>query len=66
VDSPEKIVDGLMEIFDGEIPAVKRTMLVKACTDAGGISALRDKEKASTMIVAVMKLLVATPEYQTC
>ncbi len=66
VDSPEKIVDGLMEIFDGEIPAVKRTMLVKACTDAGGMSALRDKEKASSMIVAVMKLLVATPEYQTC
>jgi hypothetical protein len=66
VDSPERIVDGLMEIFDGEIPAEKRTLLVKACAEAGGVGALKDKERASVMIVAVMKLLVAAPEYQAC
>jgi hypothetical protein len=65
-DSAEKIVDGLLAIFDGDIPAAKRTMLVKACNDAGGVGALRDKESASTMIVSVMKLLVAAPEYQLC
>ena len=65
-DTPEKIVDGLMEIFDGEIPTAKRAMLVKACADAGGAGSLKDKETASTMIVAVMKLLVAAPEYQVC
>ena len=48
------------------MPAAKRAMLVKACSDAGGVGALRDKETASQMIVAVMKLLVAAPEYQVC
>lgn len=66
VTSADAIVDGLLEIFDGEIPVAKRAMLVKACTDAGGVGSLKAKESASNMIVAVMKLLVAAPEYQVC
>ena len=65
-DSPERVVDGLLDIFDGDIPVSKRAMLVKACIDNGGVGALKDKETASTMIVAVMKLMVAAPEYQVC
>jgi len=65
-DTSEKVIDAMLQIFDGEVPTEKRTLLVKACTDAGGADALKDKETASVMIVNVMKLLVAAPEYQTC
>ncbi|HLP00062.1 MAG TPA: DUF1800 domain-containing protein [Fimbriimonas sp.] len=65
-DSSEKLVDGILQIFDGDMPAIKRDLLVKACNDAGGVKALGDKETASVLISEVMKLLVASPDYQTC
>lgn len=65
-DTPEKLVESMLQVFDGEIPGLKRELLVKACTDAGGVKALGDKETASKLITDVMKLLVASPEYQTC
>ena len=66
VDSADKIVDGLLELFDGQLPVEKRSLLIKACSESGGVGALKDKETTSQMIVAVMKLLVAAPEYQVC
>lgn len=66
VNSPEKIVDAILEIFDGQIPADKRNLLIKTCAESGGVGALKDKETASNLIVNVLKLMVATPEFQTC
>lgn len=65
-DTSEKLVDGMLQMFDGEIPTIKRELLVKACNDAGGVKSLADKETASKLISEVMKLLVASPDYQTC
>lgn len=65
-DTPEKIVDALLDIFDGHVPPEKTKMLVKACADAGGVGSLKDKETASIMLMSVMKLLAAAPEYQAC
>lgn len=65
-DTPEKVVDAMLQVFDGDLPSEKRTLLAKACADSGGPAVLADKEKASMMIVNVMKLLVAAPEFQTC
>lgn len=66
VNTPEKVIDGLLAIFDGAIPPDKKNLLVKTCTDLGGAESLKDKDKASKMIGDVMKLLAATPEFQTC
>ncbi|MBI1334515.1 MAG: DUF1800 family protein [Armatimonadetes bacterium] len=63
-DTPDKIVDSLLEIFDGQIPSEKRRLLVESCTKLGGASALKDKDSASKMLGDVMKLMVAIPEFQ--
>ena len=66
IDTPEKIIDAMLDVFDGEIPAEKRTLLVKTCSNLGGAGSINDKEAASIMMAEVMKLLVAAPEYQVC
>lgn len=64
--SSADIVTALFDIFDVQVSSDKHSLIVKACEDAGGIAVLSDKEKASSMLVKVLELVVATPEYQLC
>ncbi len=64
--TPEKVVDGLLEIFDGDIPAHAKSALVEACKKCGGADALRDKDSASALLATVCRLMFATPEFQVC
>jgi uncharacterized protein (DUF1800 family) len=63
-DTPEKIIDGMLAIFDGQVPSEKRALLIETCVKAGGTRALGDKETASNLITKVFGLLAATPEFQ--
>lgn len=59
-----EVVDGLLDIFDGELGPEKRADLAKACEKSGGVPALDKPETASNMLGAVLRLLFATPEFQ--
>lgn len=64
--SPEALVDGLLEMFDAQLPPATRDTLVQSCRDHGGPGALADPKQASEMIGAVLRLLFAAPEFQFC
>lgn len=60
------IVSALIDIFDAPTSAEKREILIQACDQAGGVSSLKDKERASQLLVRVVGLMVADPSFQLC
>lgn len=62
--SPGEVVDGLLAIFDGEVDATKKAVLIEACQKRGGAQALTAVDSASPMLASVLKLLFASPEFQ--
>lgn len=62
----DEVVQAVIEIFDAEFPSAKRAILVKACQEAGGPSALGSPQDASRLLNAVCKLIFSSPEFQMC
>lgn len=66
VTDSASIVAALTEIFDAATTPEKRAILVQACDQAGGVAALSGKERASQLLVRVVGLMVADPNFQLC
>ncbi|MBI5707795.1 MAG: DUF1800 domain-containing protein [Armatimonadetes bacterium] len=60
------VVDALCAIFDAEVPARTRDILVEACTKAGGPKSLDGKDSAAYVLAFTTKMLFASPEFQMC
>lgn len=60
----EGLVDGVLAIFDGDVPAKTREAMILACKNAGGMASLKDVESRSVTIAAISKVLFAAPEFQ--
>ncbi|HVT11990.1 MAG TPA: DUF1800 domain-containing protein [Fimbriimonadaceae bacterium] len=63
---PDDVVDGFCQMFDAEFTAGKRNILIKACTEAGGVDALGTPEGSSKVGHAVCRLMFTSPEFQMC
>lgn len=64
--TPEDVVDAVLDMFDCEFTLSKRTVLIRACKEAGGADALATPEGASKVLYAVYKLVFGSPEFQMC
>lgn len=64
--SPSDVVEALLDRFDIEFESAKRAILVKACTDAGGVDALHQPESAAKVLSGVCRLIFSSPEFQMC
>lgn len=61
-----EFVEGVLELFDADVPAEKRQLMIDAFDRAGGITTLTDRAKAAAAMRAVARLLFASPEFQLC
>ena len=59
------IVDGFLDIFDGD-PTTEQRAVLKGIADKHGKSALSDKDRASELFVELGTALFAMPSYQMC
>lgn len=66
VNSSAQIVDAVVDVFDADVDPVDRDVLIEACTRAGGIQALAEKDAASNLFASLTKLIFAMPSYQLC
>ncbi|MBS1714823.1 MAG: DUF1800 domain-containing protein [Armatimonadetes bacterium] len=66
VSTSEQIVDALADVLDVPLGPEDRTVLSEACTKAGGVKALDDKESASLLFAQLGRLLFALPKAQLC
>lgn len=66
VASAADIVDAVADIFDARLGPKDRDVLIEACTKAGGVGALNEKDQAANLFANLTKLMFATPEFQLC
>ncbi len=62
----EEVVEGFLQIFDGDPAADQRATLVEIARKHGGVTALADKDTASALFVDLGTALFAMPSYQLC
>jgi uncharacterized protein (DUF1800 family) len=60
------LVEALCQTFDIDFAATKKSVLVKACNEAGGVSSLATPEGSSKVCHAVCRLIFSSPEFQVC
>lgn len=60
------VVEALLAITDAEVTGETRKVLVEACRDGGGVSALRVPRQANVLFRKLCTVLFATPEFQFC
>ena len=60
----ENVIDQLASIFDVNLTEHSKWILMRACSKAGGIKALKQPDSATYMLTVVGRLLFASPEFQ--
>lgn len=66
VRNDAEAVDAILAIFDCSLTPEKRSLLVEAFVRAGGVATFRTAKGASESLVAVLRPLFGSPEYQFC
>lgn len=65
-DTPEKLIQSFVEIFDVPLDAQRAMALVEACKKYGGMEALKNKDSAAYMFAQVAKVAFSMPEFHLC
>ncbi len=60
------VVDALLAMTDAGVTEETRKVLMEACRDGGGVSALRTPRSANALLRQLCTVLFATPEFQLC
>lgn len=66
VKTPEDIVNGVADILDVPLTADRKKVLVEACTKAGGVAALANKNQAANLFARMSQIMFGIPEFQLC
>ncbi len=66
VQTPTDIVNVLADVLDVPVSKDRHAVLVDACTKAGGVAALANKDQAANMFARVSQIMFGIPEFQLC
>ena len=62
----EHVTIELTRMLNADVSEKSKWVIMRCCSKAGGVKALKDPERASYMLTLMGRLIFASPEYQFC